>query len=101
MAYYSEPDETPTDETPKEDAPEGSDLKPEGDDESMEGETGLVSKSVFGNKDYKPGDKCEFEVVHVYDDELEVRHVGEKSGSGSAKEKMHSRMEKYSTPMDE
>lgn len=36
--------------------------------------TGLLAKDFFQGKDPKPGDKCEVEVVKVYDDQVEVRY---------------------------
>lgn len=38
-------------------------------------ETALLPKSLFSGKDIEPGSKCEVEIVHVYDDEVEVKYV--------------------------
>lgn len=58
-------------------------------EEADEGETTLVPKSMFGGKDYQPGDKCTFEIMHDHGDEVEVRHVSDQSD-----EKHESEMDK-------
>lgn len=45
------------------------------DSEKPEGETALLSKSMFGGKDVEPGGECTFKVVAVHDDEVEVEYV--------------------------
>lgn len=45
-------------------------------EEGSEGETALLPKSIFMGKDVKVGDTKEFEVVHIYSDEVEVRCKG-------------------------
>lgn len=48
-------------------------------------ETALLPKTIFGDKPLEPGSKCEFEIVHVYDDEVEVAYAhDEKSEQPSA-----------------
>lgn len=63
-------------------APEESESK---EQESGE-ETALLPKSLFSGKDIEPGSKCEVEVVHVYEDEVEVKYVKHKEDL-DAKEK--------------
>ena len=48
---------------------------PEEHPDEGEGQTGLLPKSFFMGKDKKPGDKCEVEVTHVYDDQIEVKYL--------------------------
>lgn len=43
-------------------------------DEAPEENTFLAPKSAV-KKDANPGDKCEFEIVHVYEDEVELKWV--------------------------
>lgn len=38
-------------------------------------ETATLPKSFFGDKEKKPGDRCEVEVVRLYDDEVEVKYI--------------------------
>jgi hypothetical protein len=53
----------------------GADPKDEGGEQ-----TPLLPKSAFGGKEPKPGDRCEFEVVTVHEDEVAVKYVpGEES----------------------
>jgi hypothetical protein len=61
-----------------EDEASASDPSPEmeeGEDETPEVETALLPKSIFEDKELKPGNKCEFEIVSVFDDEVEVKYV--------------------------
>lgn len=44
-------------------------------EEETTSETALLPKSLFGGHKCKPGDKYTVEVVKVYSDEIEVRHV--------------------------
>jgi hypothetical protein len=43
--------------------------------EQPEGETALLPKSLLGGGDCQPGEKISLEVVHVYEDEVEVKPV--------------------------
>jgi len=61
----------------------GNDLKPAAvtedssstDTKPDDGESSaLLPKTVLGGKTFEPGDKVELEIVHVYDDEVEVRY---------------------------
>jgi hypothetical protein len=45
------------------------------ENEQPEGETALLPKSLLGGGDCQPGEKISLEVVHVYEDEVEVRPV--------------------------
>jgi hypothetical protein len=72
-----------SDESEKPAAPEEHESK---EQESGE-ETALLPKSFFAGKDIEPGSKCEVEVVHVYQDEVEVRYVKhDKKKDSDAKE---------------
>lgn len=48
------------------------------DGEYESDKTALLPKSFFGDKDLEPGKTCKVEVVHIYEDEVEVKYVGEK-----------------------
>jgi len=48
--------------------------EPMGHDESAEGETALLSKSMFGGKEPKPGEEYYFKVVRLHGDEVEVEY---------------------------
>ncbi len=50
--------------------------KPDKESE-YEGETALVPKSFLAGKELRPGDRVEMEVVHIYDDEIEVKPTSE------------------------
>lgn len=92
--YYNAPDDAPEPDKP--------DAAPseEQDDSKGEGETTLVSNTVFPGGPGKPGDVCKFEIVHVYGDESEIRYVKEDGNkSGQARGAMHERMGKYADPM--
>lgn len=41
------------------------------------GETALVPKSILAGKELQPGDTVTFKVVHLYDDEIELRPANE------------------------
>ena len=58
--------------------------------------TALLPKSLFGDKDLKPGRACKVKVMRVYDDEVEVAYVphdGESDEHGDG-ESMRSAMGK-------
>lgn len=63
--YDGEGDEPEPVDNPKEESTE---------DESGD-ETALLPKSFFGGKPIEPGTKCQIEIVHGYDDEVEVKYV--------------------------
>ena len=70
MADYSSYSDTaaePASSDPK-------DSEPDQEDEGTEGATFLAPKSSFGH-DCKPGDVYRVEVLHSYEDELELRHL--------------------------
>jgi len=48
-----------------------------GGESARDGETALLPKSIFGNKELEPGAKCTFEVVKTYEDEVEVKYSKE------------------------
>ncbi|MFI5222949.1 MAG: hypothetical protein ACHQX3_01685 [Nitrospirales bacterium] len=74
---YDQPD--PGTENPGSENPGPSDEKSEDS-----GETFLVPKSALGGKETTPGTRCEFEVVHEYEDEVEFKYLphGENKESG-------------------
>lgn len=45
-------------------------------------DTALVPKSIFGGHDCKPGDRYTVEVVHSYEDDLEIKLAGKSSDKG-------------------
>lgn len=49
--------------------------KPESKEQESGEETALLPKSFFAGKDIEPGSKCEIEIVHGYEDEVEVKYV--------------------------
>lgn len=53
-----------------------SEQNPESDTEDL-GETALVPKSILAGKELQPGDTVTFKVVHLYDDEVELRPESE------------------------
>lgn len=58
-------------------------------EETKEGDnTALLPKSFFAGKEIEPGSKCELEIVHAYEDEVEVKYVphGTKSDDKSDSE---------------
>lgn len=63
--------------------------------ESKENETGeetaLLPKSLFSGKDIEPGSKCEVEIVHVYEDEVEVKYVPHGTKEDKPKEEISMR----------
>lgn len=59
-----------------------------------ESETALLPKSLFGDKDLKPGSRCSIEVVAVYDDEVEVKYVKHEE-NGSKEDDMPDPFAKY------
>lgn len=63
--YDGEGDEPEAPESPQEESKE---------QESGE-ETALLPKAFFAGKSIDPGTKCEIEIVHGYDDEVEVKYV--------------------------
>jgi hypothetical protein len=68
--YYQDPDQDAGAEAAAAESPEDQD--PEG---QPEGETALLPKSLLGGGDCQPGEKINLEVVHVYEDEVEVKPV--------------------------
>jgi hypothetical protein len=92
LAYYNPPSDEASESPGK--CGEGGE-----EEEQMEGETTLIPKSMFAGKSVKPGDQFYFDVVHVYDDEIEVKYgTGGGKEKGSARERMHKSMEKYAEP---
>lgn len=42
--------------------------------------TALLPKSILAGKEFKPGDEVVLEIVHLYEDEVEVKYAKEKPG---------------------
>lgn len=57
------------------DSPEPSAPKPKAERKESEQETALLPRSIFGQKELKPGKECKFRIVATYDDEIEVEYV--------------------------
>lgn len=69
------------DATPKDSAEEATPEKDESkDDETMEGETALLPKSILAGKTFNPGDEVVLKIVHMGDDEIEVEYATAKGG---------------------
>lgn len=66
--YYQDPDQDAGAET-------GAAEPPEDQGEKAEGETALLPKSILGGGECEPGERINLEVVHVYEDEVEVKPV--------------------------
>lgn len=85
MAYYNDDgDDQQPDDMP--DKPDGMD---EGKEQEMGGESTMVPASIFPTP-VKPGDICDFKVVSVHGDEVEIEYA-EDSDEPSAPDK-HQRM---------
>lgn len=69
------PDEMYSD-TPGEESPSPA---PEKDNESEEGETALLPKSILAGKKFEVGEEVIFKIVHEYDDEIEVEYAHDES----------------------
>lgn len=52
-------------------------------------ETALLPKSILAGKDFKPGDELVLEVVHLYDDEVEVKYASGESEEDEKTEPEH------------
>jgi hypothetical protein len=66
-----------------------SEVKKDGGSGADEGgvQTALIPKSMLMGYECKPGDKITLEVVHLYEDEVEVKFLGkEKGGEPESKE---------------
>lgn len=72
----------------------------ETDGEGEEENTSLVPKSFLGGKELKPGAKFEVEVVHLYEDEAEIKVCGEEEEGeeeGDEMSQAESKMEEYAS----
>lgn len=84
MDYYNDgaSQSTATDEMDHARAKEGMDDEHDPKDEG----TALLSKSVTGGKDFRPGDEIVLEVVRILEDEIEVKYASEKGGKDKEEE---------------
>ena len=75
----------------------------EDQDDQAQGETTLIPKSMLGDRECQPGEKLDFEVVHVYDGEVEVKFTGynEEGEREGAMENSLSEMSEYAKPGSE
>lgn len=69
---YGEEESTPTTSEPM---PHESDS---GEESETEESTALLPKTILGGKEFKPGEEVVLEIVHVYEDEVEVKYASEK-----------------------
>lgn len=66
------------------------------------GETAMIPKSLLRGKKFKPGEEVVLEIVHMYEDEVEVRYGQEKKGEEPDRSQMESSegdLEKMGKPM--
>lgn len=70
----------------------------ESDTEDL-GETALVPKSILAGKDLKPGDTVTFKVVHLYDDEIELRPASDEKETKSEGMSADEEIDMASMPM--
>lgn len=77
--YY--PDDEPDESSPGED---------DGGSGMEEGgvQTALIPKSLLMGKEFNPGDEVVLEIVHLYEDEVEVKYAPEKKDKKEEKEGM-------------
>lgn len=61
-------------------------------DETTEGETALLPKSLFMGQDLKPGDTVTLKIVHGYQDEIEVCPVSDKEDAKDSEPEMSKSM---------
>lgn len=85
-------DQTDTDYPATEDAAENPNPESESDGKD-EGATALLPKTVLGGKDFQPGEEVVLEVVHVYEDEVEVKYASEKPKSKSTMDESMGKMD--------
>lgn len=64
----------------------------QGDDETAEGESALVPKSIFGDSMPAVGDVIQMRVEHIYDDEIEVCPMGDEEAAEGESAKKKSTM---------
>ena len=98
--YYGEGDES---ETPAHDESVPHEDK-DGMEDKDEGQTALVPKAWFMGKKFSVGEEFVGEIVHEYEDELEVKYAtGNKEKSEKPKSQMDQSgdaLEKIGKPMD-
>lgn len=47
--------------------------QPEKPESESQGETSILPKSFFGDRELKPGEKCDVEIVAVHESDVEVK----------------------------
>lgn len=78
--FFSTTKPMPKDESYYPDDSEPKEMDPEKDDGGSgmeEGgvQTALIPKSLLMGKEFNPGDEVVFEVVHLYEDEVEIKYA--------------------------
>lgn len=61
------------------------------------GETALIPKSLLAGKEFQPGEEVVFQIVHIYEDEVEIQYATYEP----KKEKGSSPMEESESQLDE
>ena len=79
--YYSNPDDP--DAVSESVAETQSDKNEPDEKDESDSETFLAPKSAFGSYKCKVGDVKKFEVVHEYEDEVELKYLGKESKAKS------------------
>jgi len=71
--------------------------------EDESGETALIPKALLAGKEFKPGEEMVVEIVHVYEDEVEIKYASEKKREdkkpSSQMDQADGAMEKMAKPM--
>lgn len=84
--------------------PSTAQAEPEKPDEKEDegGETALIPKALLAGKEFKPGEEIMLEIVHLYDDEVEVKYATGKEDKEKPKSQMDQSdgaLDKMSKPM--
>jgi hypothetical protein len=96
--YYSAPESGAS----PGDAGEGKPSKPQGGDEGdeMDGDTAIVSKSVFKGKIPEVGQECRFKVEHIFEKEVELSWVDKGDGEKKPSKEKSSTMDNVNDAFD-
>jgi hypothetical protein len=65
------------------------------------GETALIPKSLFQGREFKPDEIISLKVVHLFEDEVEVQPVFDKTEKPETEDEMESDMEETETSASE
>lgn len=69
---------------PEAESPSAPDTEDQETESEEVGETALLPKSILAGMEFKPGEKLVLEMVHEYDDEIEVRPVSTETTKSEA-----------------